>query len=627
MSTGDDPKPRSTSVPTTTGGRRRGATKPPVIDLEAREIASEPQPPAAPGAGVAADPVTGAPSEAAPKGATEAPSEFPPEASSAEGQPVGAAGSGAAAEPVLAGSAPAPESDAEGPSAGAQEQTAAAADPDDGLPPQGPPDEPPADGQPPGGEPPRDGSGGDRPPAPLPTARRASVIAAGLIGALVSLAIYLGLYYGGILPRDLSTAIDGLAVQSHELNRRVASLEAVAARTPRRDVTRELAAQLQELETAFKEMGADPKNTLVRRVRSLEESLEALAAKVEAVPADLGSRLQTVEDWVALLDAEHPEETTSPGPNPLAERLAALEQQVAALQAGGAPGGQTAAPNVDRAAAETPAAGAQAAAEQPAPDTARAEQVRKLAERMAALEQRLTEMAGALDAVRSEAGQAAAAQVAELESDVTALKGDLENLRGALASADRQIETKIAAVEKTIDQRTASESRAAAAALSVAALQRAVDSGRPYQDDLQVLKRVAPKDIDIPVLEARAATGVPTPAALRNAFSTLAEDILRAGSGAEDGRLVGRLLSGAQTLVRIRPTGKAEGDSRGAIVARIEVALADGDLAEAERQWNTLDDTAKTASSAWAADLVARVGAEQELEQLSARLGAAVAGN
>ena len=62
-------------------------------------------------------------------------------------------------------------------------------------------------------------------------------------------------------------------------------------------------------------------------------------------------------------------------------------------------------------------------------------------------------------------------------------------------------------------------------------------------------------------------------------------------------------------------------------IERIEAALDDGDLAEAERQWNTLDDAAKAVSSAWAADLVARVGVEQELAQLSARLGAAVAGN
>ncbi|TCT11774.1 hypothetical protein EDC22_10386 [Tepidamorphus gemmatus] len=626
MSTGDDAKPRSTSVPTTTRGRRRGVTKPPVLDLEAREIAAAPQPPAAAETAAADEASPAADSQPALAEATSTPD---PDRDPAAQRPADEA-----PEQAIAA----------GPDSGPVRQDQPDDRPGDGPLGDGPPgdgppgDGPPGDGLPAGGEPPTDGSGGgsgggDRLPAPLPTARRASVIAAGLIGALVSLAIYLGLYYGGILPRDLSTAIDGLAVRTHDLDRRVASLEAAAARTPRRDVTRELATQLQALETAFKEMGADPRNTLVRRVRTLEESLAALAAKVEAVPADVGTRLQTVEDWVALLDTEHPQET-SPGPNALAERLAAVEQRVAALQASGAPGSAAVTSAVDRTnpdmdSAETSAAETPAATADPTPAAANvhADVVDRLAARMAALEQRLAEVAGALDTVRSEAGETAAARVAELESEITALKGDVETLRGALASADRQIETKIAAVERTIDQRTAAESRAAAAALALAALQRAVDSGRAYQDELQVLRRVAPKDIDIPVLEARAATGVPTPAALRNAFSTLAGNILQAGSGADDGRLVSRLLSGAQSLVRIRPTGRAEGDSRGAILARIEMALADDDLAEAERQWNMLDEAAKSASAAWAADLVARVGAEQELEHLSARLGAAVAGN
>lgn len=617
MPTGDDdPKTTTTSVPSTSG-RRRGAVRPPVIDLEAQEVP--------------------APADAA---SSDAAAETTSDTTSREPNAADALSSGKAAGEAVDAVVAATQGEGTGASVPEEAPELTASSPEESS--EAPPAETDAasgDGGPgdPGGPP------SQAPDAPLPTARRASVIAAGLIGAAVSLAIYLGLYYGGILPRDRSTMIDGLIVQNHELARRLAALEASAARTPRRDVTRELAGQIKALDTAVKELGAEPSNAALRRIRQLETRLEELGEAAAALPADIESRLKAAEDWLAVLDAASPADQDGDGSPeaPAAEPPAASSGSPADVAVGGSTDTPTSSPVAPRAA---PASASLAvrldAAErrlatleaQPEPGSGASDEppeagASPLAGQVSSIESRLSELAAAVAKLSAEAGEAASAdRLAGVETTLAALEGEVGTLRESVASTGAQVDSKIAAVEKTIDQRSAAESRAAAAALAVAALQRAVASGRPYEDELRVLRPLVPKDAGITVLEARAAAGVPTLEAIRNGFSTLADDIVEAGRPA-DGTVVDKLLSGARTLVKVRPAGPVDGDGRGAVVARIEADLAGGDLAEAERKWNTLDEAAKQVSLGWAGDLSAKVGADQELQQLSAQLAASVTGN
>ena len=125
------------------------------------------------------------------------------------------------------------------------------------------------------------------------------------------------------------------------------------------------------------------------------------------------------------------------------------------------------------------------------------------------------------------------------------------------------------------------------------ALQRELDAGRPYADEVAALTRLGADSGPIGVLSAMAEKGAPTAAQLAEQFHAIAKK-LHAEEGHADDDLAGHILHGASKLVKVRPTGQADPQTMDGKIAKIEAALAHGDFAAAETAFASLPDAAKS---------------------------------
>ncbi len=77
-----------------------------------------------------------------------------------------------------------------------------------------------------------------------------------------------------------------------------------------------------------------------------------------------------------------------------------------------------------------------------------------------------------------------------------------------------------------------------------------------------------------------------------------------------------RLMSSAESLVEVRPIGAVEGKGVPETVARLEVAVNQGDYAKALAEYDTLPEAAKAAGADFAGKLKARIDVEAQLDAL-----------
>ena len=642
MSNGDK-KPGSAG----TKGRRRNAARPPTIDGEAEEIEA-PQ---------ATEPETSETAAESAKGAEAAATETEKSiGQSDDTQGTEAAAASTEADQAVSETSEPDEKDPDDASAAQDDgepgtaQSAADEASDTGS------DEPP-DGS-------DTGKSAETPPhdqAPLPTARRASLIGSALVGALIALILYLGLYYGGVLPRDDNTELNDLAAQVEDLTRRASTMESTLARETRRNFAKDIA----DLEAALQELGSDPRNSLLKRVRGLEEQLEQAAGAVtgsgvgSSLLDDVQSKLAALETMVSQA-GESTLGAVEDRFSDFEERLGQIESGIAGhLTAARSPGdtdGSTQTPS-----AETDDTGAQTSQQtdtangppvsptinpqtesaiggQAVATTAVATEVTNLSrDALTALENRvdsldklIEEMSQKLGGLATTETTASQDQVTKLETDLQSIRGELDKLGGEVSQSASGIDGKLAAFAKSIEDRDTSNTRAAARttakALALTALEKAADRGAPFERELSVLKPLVDDPADLAVLEDYAATGVPDVAQLQSGFSAVANTVLSAGQ-TTDGGILDTLASSARSLVQVRPIGQVAGDGPAAVVARIEAALRAGDLASAEAEWGSLDAAAQAASADWAKGLEARIAVNEAIAGLNAALTASLAGN
>jgi hypothetical protein len=236
---------------------------------------------------------------------------------------------------------------------------------------------------------------------------------------------------------------------------------------------------------------------------------------------------------------------------------------------------------------------------------------------LAAIEPRLTELESSIGSLRESAGDVRQPnrRLDSLETQVSDLASTVETLSGRI---DSELSNQDPKTERAL-------ARAAATAVALSGLLRQVDSGRAYKDELAALRPLIGEDADLDILTAHAESGLATAEQLARQFGEASDAILTADSqDAESGGIVARLASGARSLVRIRPAGPVKGDSRAAIVLRIDAALRAGDIETAQAEWQTLDEVARTAAEDWGKALQARLDAEAEIAKLSTAASAAL---
>lgn len=289
------------------------------------------------------------------------------------------------------------------------------------------------------------------------------------------------------------------------------------------------------------------------------------------------------------------------GDRALAERAAALESEsrAAALRAQQEIG--QLARRLSEAERALEAARAQGAA--PTVETARA--LKTLEERIAALESRV--------AVPPRIVEAPAAAAADPRVD-------------SLAASLREATQRLARIETgqaEVQRGTNLGADSSALMLAAAQLGNALASPGPFATEIAVLRTLGANDPKIAeaiaLLASHAERGIATRDALARRFESVAAELARSEIVSADGDLFGRAIARIAAIISIRRTGDVPGATPGAVAARTESRLMQGDLAGAVTTLSALTGRPAEIAGPWLAEARARLLADQALAQLTAR--------
>ncbi|RDD63396.1 uroporphyrinogen-III synthase [Ferruginivarius sediminum] len=162
-------------------------------------------------------------------------------------------------------------------------------------------------------------------------------------------------------------------------------------------------------------------------------------------------------------------------------------------------------------------------------------------------------------------------------------------------------------------------------ALAVAELRDALRFSAPFAQELKAARKVLPADSEVvsalDALAGYAERGIPTRDELRQRFEPAAAQAVAAAAGESQDGWVGGVLRRLNDVVTVRPVGEdVEGGSPGAVLARAETRLDTGDLRAAVETVEGLGGQPAKAMQPWLEQARARLGAEQALSAIGARL-------
>lgn len=232
------------------------------------------------------------------------------------------------------------------------------------------------------------------------------------------------------------------------------------------------------------------------------------------------------------------------------------------------------------------------------------------------------------------------AQQAEIEAltqRVETLEKRVDNVAAVPAVTDSNAQAGVQALAARVDQlqkdmqethTLASQSREAAqgqiaGALAVMELKSAVDAGRGFVRELDLLQTLAKDDVaiqsDIAKLQSSAAEGVPTCAMLLDKLRVLEISAAPAGdapSGNADvwQNIWQKIKAEIQKFVTIRPLHQ----SSEAIYGALEHALTRGDVAAAMSAYHSLPDSAAASLRDWSQQLTRRYDANEVVRDMMA---------
>ncbi|MBZ9764937.1 phage tail protein [Mesorhizobium sp. CA8] len=224
--------------------------------------------------------------------------------------------------------------------------------------------------------------------------------------------------------------------------------------------------------------------------------------------------------------------------------------------------------------------------------------------------------------------------VAELQKKGNAAPVDLGPLNEKIAGLDALVkstdeaakaeEGRVAALEQSVSQLSGKvEAQASqpkiALAIAASALKSALDRGAPFATELDTFAAIAPNAPELAALRSYAEKGVPTRATIAAEADAAANAMIEAAKPVDQNAgFFQSLVSSAESLVKVRPVGAVEGKGVPETVARMEVAVNQGDYAKALSEYDTLPDAAKAAGADFAGKLKARLEVEKQLEALIA---------
>lgn len=211
--------------------------------------------------------------------------------------------------------------------------------------------------------------------------------------------------------------------------------------------------------------------------------------------------------------------------------------------------------------------------------------------------------------------------------DLGPLNEKLAGLDALVKSADeasKAQEGRLAALEQSMSQLSSKvEAQASqpkiALAIAASALKSALDRGAPFASELETFAAISPDAPEIATLRAYAEKGVSTRTEIAAEVDAAANAMVAAATPVDQNAgFLQNLMSSAESLVKVRPIGAVEGAGAPETVARMEVAVNQGDYAKALSEYETLPEAVKTAGADFAGKLKARLEVEKQIDSLIA---------
>lgn len=239
--------------------------------------------------------------------------------------------------------------------------------------------------------------------------------------------------------------------------------------------------------------------------------------------------------------------------------------------------------------------------------------------RVAAIETVMnTPLAGAVSGDTSDGGTNA--RVFALQAGLRDVQGRLSQMPSTeqvaqLVTEVRTLQEQLPAV--AAQARTASE--AARAAFAVAAAADASSHSGPFEETVVSLQALLPNDPNVAALAPLARVGAPTRIELRDSFSRIDEDIIRAAQQSQAGAgFWGRIQAALAQWIIIRRAG--EGDTPAGVVERAQLALNGDNLAAAIEELNHLTGAPKRVAQPWINDAQRRLDIDRRLAAIRTEL-------
>lgn len=246
----------------------------------------------------------------------------------------------------------------------------------------------------------------------------------------------------------------------------------------------------------------------------------------------------------------------------------------------------------------------------PAPQPDNSNEIDGLKSAVGKLGNEFSALSGQVDKLGKQVTQTSQQTVSK--AAVGGLNGDMKSLQGAVGKNGSQIDALSGRVDQLAKKVAQAGNEAALVkAIAASSLSTAIERGGSFRPELKVYRSVAPDDPAGQQLEKLAVAGVPSRQQLLDEFPKAADAILAAVNGpSQSGGIFDRLMSSAESVIKIRPTGNVQGNGPKAVVARMEAKLKEGDLNAVVKEWSSLPETGRNASEAFIGDVRTRIKAE-----------------
>jgi len=402
--------------------------------------------------------------------------------------------------------------------------------------------------------------------------------------------------------------------------------------------TQSSAATTQTLDTITTEL--EKLKALSQTTAGLVDQQTKLSAQVDTLanqPAASGAaggeeftqRLSDLEQRIALVSAAA-EADPNAGPIPqitaLSEKITDLETALANQTATATPSGLT--EDADARLKSAVAASSAATSE-----------TQRLDGEFAAVKSTANRLDQRVEALKSDADKLSESikilneTTLKMSSEISTLRTTLQSELGAVARPadinaavtpykDRiaNLENNLKTLEKMETQR-ATQAKSVVLSLELASLQRSVNSGKPFAEELGKVKAVAGDQDSLDALDKFAVQGVPTLATLQDNFRSLIHTMLQASKPEKDGSLLEQFMSQAKSVVRVRKVNhESDDNSVEAVIARMEESLKAGKLSTVIEQANALPDVNRAPAQSWLDQVAARTTVDSVMQGLQDNL-------